>query len=82
MEKRANYVAPTTELTHMDVESMITVSVTNERQYENPNDRSGTNKVEEKNLGNGDPIKGQNIEGTGNRAKGGPWDDYSWDSWD
>lgn len=84
MEKRANYVAPTTELTHMDVESMIAGSfTTNERQYTGANGRDGTNiNTVSGNESSDDDDgfhSGQSTDGSGTRAKGGPWDDYSWD---
>ena len=86
MQKKSNYVAPTTELTHMDVESMITAaSVIDERQYAGANGGSGTTiyTVSGNDSSDDDDFhNGQGYGGSGTRAKGGPWDDYSWDSWD
>lgn len=87
MEKRANYVAPTTELTHMDVESMIAASVnTDGRLYTGANGGDGTtiNTVSGNESSDDDDgfHSGQSTDGAGTRAKGGPWDDYSWDFWD
>lgn len=82
MEKRANYVAPTTELTHMDVESMITGSdVNDERRIIGPHTGNRFDPVGTAN-GDGTTKNAHSTLGEGTRAKGGPWDDYPWDSWD
>lgn len=77
---KEKYIIPITSVVSVEQQTLLAGSYRNGR-YGKGADETGwmeTNKVDS-DIGHG---HGQSNGRTGNRAKGGPWDDYSWDSWD
>lgn len=77
---KEKYITPITSVVSVEQQTLLAVSNPTGRYEKGPhgegwvptNTRTGD-------IGDG---HGAGNGHSGNRAKGGPWDDYSWDSWD